>query len=230
MKIHEIDFKDTDTRYIVILKESGFEYPAKFHSNGLSLIAEEGTDITLSIPLKNMLEADFEPVVDWSKVEVDTPIIVKTEVGDGKLHFAHYDNVNDEIVAYEDGRTSWTVTSILCGVRLEPSQVRLAEVEFKDKIITQEDYENMIFDFEIWRNNEVAIHFKSKEEIKEFAKLTNNSLLEPMTKGKNEAYVECRTGGNAIPNATVISSKESFEERGYAILEWSELRKFKEVE
>lgn len=51
-----------------------------------------------------------EPEVDWSKVEVDTPILVSTD-GQTWYHryFAEY---YDEIVyAFQEGTTSWTNTS-----------------------------------------------------------------------------------------------------------------------
>ncbi len=192
---------------------------------------KSGTNISITgeYYLKEILEADFEPVVDWSKVEVDTPVIVNTGIKYDKAHFAGYEKGTDEVLVFYNGRSKWTGED-LTKIRLYPSQVRLVEMESMNEFRTIEDYDKMIFDFEHWRNNDVAIHFKSQAEIKEFAKLTNSCLLEAMTKGKNEAYVECSTGGNAILNAIVISSKEKFEERDYEILEWSELRKFKEVE
>ena len=49
-----------------------------------------------------------EPEVDWSKVEVDTPILVR-QVEDGewiKRHFAKYEN--GLVYTWKDSRTSWT--------------------------------------------------------------------------------------------------------------------------
>lgn len=47
-------------------------------------------------------------IVDWSKIEVDTPILVS---GDGKYwhnrYFASFDGVN--VMAWEYGATSWSV-------------------------------------------------------------------------------------------------------------------------
>ena len=48
------------------------------------------------------------PKVDWSKVEVDTPILVRPRL-DGrweKRHFAEYKN--GDVYAWDNGRTSWT--------------------------------------------------------------------------------------------------------------------------
>lgn len=49
-----------------------------------------------------------EPEVDWNKVEVDTPILVR-QGENGKWlerHFAKYENGN--VYAWVDGQTSWT--------------------------------------------------------------------------------------------------------------------------
>ena len=56
-----------------------------------------------------LLEDYKEPEIDWSKVEVDTPILVRvSEDGDWlRRHFAKYE---DGIVyTWKDGHTSWTV-------------------------------------------------------------------------------------------------------------------------
>ena len=49
-----------------------------------------------------------DPEVDWSKVEVDTPILVR-QGKNGKWlerHFAKYEN--GDVYAWVDGQTSWT--------------------------------------------------------------------------------------------------------------------------
>ena len=55
------------------------------------------------------LEEEYEPTVDWSKVPVDTQILVKNECGSGrwiKRHFAYYHD--GEVYAWKNGRTSYT--------------------------------------------------------------------------------------------------------------------------
>ena len=49
-----------------------------------------------------------EPEVDWSKVEVDTPILVRDYEGQewARKYFAKYENKT--IYAWDSGRTSWT--------------------------------------------------------------------------------------------------------------------------
>lgn len=57
-----------------------------------------------------LLEEYKEPETDWSKVEVDTPILVRySEDGDEewiKRHFAKYEN--GKVYAWFDGCTSWS--------------------------------------------------------------------------------------------------------------------------
>ena len=56
-----------------------------------------------------MLEDYKEPEVDWSKVEVDTPILVRqTEDGEWlRRHFAKYEG--GIVYTWKDALTSWTV-------------------------------------------------------------------------------------------------------------------------
>ena len=53
-------------------------------------------------------EESEEPKVDWSKVKVDTPILVKQGKNGEWLerHFAKYEN--GDVYAWVDGQTSWT--------------------------------------------------------------------------------------------------------------------------
>ena len=52
-----------------------------------------------------------EPETDWSKVEVDTPILVKDNENAVwvRRHFAKYEN--GDVWAWRDARTSWTVSN-----------------------------------------------------------------------------------------------------------------------
>jgi hypothetical protein len=49
-----------------------------------------------------------EPPIDWSKVTVDTPILVRDNIFSewGKRYFAKYEN--GSVYAWADGRTSWS--------------------------------------------------------------------------------------------------------------------------
>ena len=56
-----------------------------------------------------LLEDYEEPEVDWSKVEVDTPILVKRDGAEewARRYFAKHEN--GKVYAWSNGCTSWTV-------------------------------------------------------------------------------------------------------------------------
>ena len=51
-----------------------------------------------------------ERKIDWNKVPVDTPIYVwnNNDNGTYKRHFAGYDKINNMIIAFDNGGTSWS--------------------------------------------------------------------------------------------------------------------------
>ena len=55
-----------------------------------------------------LMEEYKEPKTDWSKVEVDTPILVRDyeDIEWAKKYFAKYED--GKIYAWDSGRTSWT--------------------------------------------------------------------------------------------------------------------------
>ena len=57
-------------------------------------------------------EEPKEPEIDWSKVEVDTPILVAHfELGEwSKRYFAKYED--GKVYAWDDGRTSWNTSTM----------------------------------------------------------------------------------------------------------------------
>ena len=63
----------------------------------------------------DLLERDFEEIIDWSKVAVDTKILVADFIGNDdeivrkKRHFAKYEN--GKIYAWDTGFTSFTIDS-----------------------------------------------------------------------------------------------------------------------
>ena len=74
-----------------------------------------------------LMEDYEEPEVDWSKVEVDTPILVRESVNGEweKRHFAKYE---DGVVhAWSGGYTSWTTT--YAGSTMIWKYAKLAESE-----------------------------------------------------------------------------------------------------
>lgn len=61
-------------------------------------------------------------IVDWSKIPVDTPIVVKNGIGvELNRHFKKFDN--GEIHYFSNGRTSW---SGMTADKTAPNNVRLA--------------------------------------------------------------------------------------------------------
>ena len=55
-----------------------------------------------------------EPETDWSEVEVDTPILVRTVEGAEwtKRHFAKYED--GMVYVWTNGKTSWTLSNTTC--------------------------------------------------------------------------------------------------------------------
>ena len=58
-----------------------------------------------------LMEEYEEPEIDWSKVEVDTPILVRDSEKTAwfKRHFAKYEN--GLVYAWKDSRTSWSAAN-----------------------------------------------------------------------------------------------------------------------
>lgn len=76
-----------------------------------------------------LLEDYEEPETDWSKVEVDTPILVRTIEGAEwtKRHFAKYED--GMVYVWTNGKTSWTALDNECVTPWE--HAKLAESEEK---------------------------------------------------------------------------------------------------
>ena len=73
-----------------------------------------------------LLEDYEEPETDWSKVEVDTPILVRFKEDKDwvRRHFVKYED--GVIYAWNDGRTSWTENDVTAWpyAKLEESNER----------------------------------------------------------------------------------------------------------
>lgn len=68
-----------------------------------------GFSCKAQINFSKWLEEEYEPAVDWSKVPVDTKILVKDERSSNEWfqrHFAYYQD--GEVYAWNSGRTSYT--------------------------------------------------------------------------------------------------------------------------
>lgn len=66
-------------------------------------------------------------IVEWEKVPVDTPIIVKKPYGECKRYFSRYSN--GAVWYYNSGATSWSNGLLGLVTRAAPCDVRLAENE-----------------------------------------------------------------------------------------------------
>lgn len=65
-------------------------------------------------------------IVEWERVPVDTPIIIKTTYGECKRHFADYKG--DMVCYFIDGLTSWSNDYGEAGIEeVERDKVELAE-------------------------------------------------------------------------------------------------------
>lgn len=71
-----------------------------------------------------LLEEYEEPEVDWSKVKVDTPMLVRDSEDDHwcEAHFAEYKD--GEVFVWDDGKTSWTTRFVAVW-----KYAKLAEIE-----------------------------------------------------------------------------------------------------
>ena len=69
-------------------------------------------------------EEPEEPETDWSKVGVDTPILVRNDERDNwtKRYFAKYEH--SELFVWVGGRTSWNETNMIAW-----NYAKLAEIE-----------------------------------------------------------------------------------------------------
>ena len=65
-----------------------------------------GVDITEVYPMRIIMTIEFEPYTDWSKVKVDTKILVSDDgIEWHRRHFARYED--EKIYAFMNGSTSW---------------------------------------------------------------------------------------------------------------------------
>lgn len=73
------------------------------------LLDEQEEYISNKYYLSTIAELDFEEVIDWSKVPVDTPVIVTYNGKQYKRHFAKYED--GKVYTWNNGLTSFTVDS-----------------------------------------------------------------------------------------------------------------------
>ena len=85
-----------------------FVKPHILKSRGCANTSCDQCKMLQTIWLMEEYEDPKEPEIDWSKVEVDTPILVRQGKNGTWLerHFAKYEN--GDVYAWVDGQTSWT--------------------------------------------------------------------------------------------------------------------------
>ena len=86
-------------------------------------------DNTCGFKARKWLDSEYvEQPVDWSKVAVDTPILVRDSEEEAwrKRHFAKYEN--ETVYAWENGATSWSTHR---GNVVDWKMAKLAESEEK---------------------------------------------------------------------------------------------------
>ena len=70
-----------------------------------------GNKTICGIAIKDWANSEYkEREIDWSKVPVDTPIYVwnNNDNRTYKRHFARYDKIDNMIIAFDNGGTSWS--------------------------------------------------------------------------------------------------------------------------
>ena len=112
MKINDVLVKEKENKSFVIKGLDGIWTVVSrvdLIKWGFDLVNEEGESLTKKFVASNVLEMEFEEVINWSTVEIDTPIYVKNYESMDWIarHFAKYENC--KVYAWEDGKTSHTV-------------------------------------------------------------------------------------------------------------------------
>lgn len=92
------------------IDDDGFLYVSYSYSDEYS--PYRSSDISFNL-INQMLFKKYEEQIDWSKVKVDTRVLVKdfNEDGWAKRYFAKYEG--GRVYAWEDGTTSWSQHSTM---------------------------------------------------------------------------------------------------------------------
>ena len=108
MKIWELNREEGRT-YTAIGEFDGtsVEYVVKADSVG-NLRCKDMSKIEEKLALNRILEMEFEEVIDWNKIPVDTKVLVNNDNGVvwDKRYFKEYKD--GFFIVFSDGKTSWT--------------------------------------------------------------------------------------------------------------------------
>ena len=89
-----------------IAKQNGHLQPCRY-----TACSKCDFNTTLGCPeeMRKWANSEYkEREIDWNKVPVDTPIYVWDDGNTYKRYFAGYDKINNMIIAFDDGGTSWS--------------------------------------------------------------------------------------------------------------------------
>ena len=91
-----------------VAKQNGHLQPCRY-----TACSKCDFNITLCCPeeIRKWANSEYkEPEIDWNKVPVDTPIYVwdNNDNRTYKRHFAGYNKLNNMIIAFDNGGTSWS--------------------------------------------------------------------------------------------------------------------------
>ena len=112
MKINDVLVKEKENKSFVIEGLDGIwtvVSKVDLIKWGFDLVNEEGESLTKKFVASNVLEMEFEEVINWSTVKIDTPIYVRNveDMDWIPRHFAKYENC--KVYAWMDGQTSHSV-------------------------------------------------------------------------------------------------------------------------
>lgn len=144
------------------------------------------TDYTCNHKVHEWLNSEYvEKPVDWSKVAVDTPILVRDFVGGewARRYFAKYEN--GIVYAWENGATSWSAhrSNIT-----DWGMAKLAESEKKNiECMRNAACEHMTLDEQISFCEEKSKNIKLKADPQTFIDIKNSlEKLKELRGGENE--------------------------------------------
>ena len=102
MKLSQIDWTEGKQYKILCADNSHTIYTVEKRN----LVGVNGFTIHAEYRTSELADIDFEPCVDWSKVAVDTKVLVSDD-GENwrKRHFAKYED--EKIYVFMNGVTSW---------------------------------------------------------------------------------------------------------------------------
>ena len=91
-----------------IAKQNGHLQPCRYTACSK---CDFNTDLDCAEEMQKWANSEYkEREIDWNKVPVDTLIYVWSNNDNGtyKRHFAGYDKINNMIIAFDNGGTSWS--------------------------------------------------------------------------------------------------------------------------